>query len=180
MTAITWILIGAALGFVLEGGGLGNPRKLTGVFLFRDFAVPQVMATAILAAMAGMLVLSVFGFDVAGAFTPDTMYLGQAVGGFVFGVGFFLGGYCPGTSVVGLGSGRLDALPFIAGMVGGWYVWDLVIKTEAKPLLEKAPEARDTLPELVGWDPRLLAVVLVVVGGAVVVWLYRRSRRTTA
>jgi uncharacterized membrane protein YedE/YeeE len=179
MNALTWLLVGAAIGFVLENGGLGNPRKLTGVFLLRDFTVPQVMPTAILAAMGGMLLLSLFGFDTAKAFTPDTRYLGQAVGGFVFGVGFYLGGYCPGTSMVGLGSGRLDALPFLAGMVGGWHVWDWG-KARARPLLSKAPEARDTLPELFGVDPRLLAVVLVLAGGAVLLWLYRKSVRSPA
>ncbi|MCK6460053.1 MAG: YeeE/YedE family protein [Planctomycetes bacterium] len=175
---LTWLLIGAAIGFVLENGGLANPRKLTGVFLLRDFTVPQVMPTAILAAMGGMLVLSLFGFDTARAFTPETMYLGQAVGGFVFGVGFYLGGYCPGTSMVALGSGRLDALPFMAGMIGGWYAWDpLRTWDPVKPLLEKAPDARDTFPELLGLDPRILAAAFVLAGGAVIVRLYRRSVR---
>jgi uncharacterized membrane protein YedE/YeeE len=175
---LTWLLIGAAIGFVLENGGLANPRKLTGVFLLRDFTVPQVMPTAILAAMGGMVVLSLFGFDTAKAFTPDTMYMGQAVGGFVFGVGFYLGGYCPGTSMVALGSGRLDALPFMAGMIGGWYAWDPIRTWDrVKPLLEKAPESRDTFPELFGVDPRVLAGLFVVACGAVIVWLYRRSVR---
>jgi len=174
--AVTWLLIGTAIGFVLENGGLGNPRKLTGVFLLRDFTVPQVMPTAILTAMGGMLLLSLFGFDAAKAFTPDTMLLGQAVGGFVFGVGFYLGGYCPGTSMVALGSGRLDTLPFMAGMVGAWYAWDPIRKV-AKPLLEKAPEERDTLPELFGVSPGLLATGLLVVGGGLVLWLYLRSVR---
>jgi uncharacterized membrane protein YedE/YeeE len=172
--ALLWLAVGTAIGFVLENGGLGNPRKLTGVFLLRDFTVPQVMPTAILAAMGGMLVLSLLGFDTAKAFTPETRYLGQAVGGLVFGVGFYLGGYCPGTSMVALGSGRLDALPFLAGMIGGWYAWDWG-KGWAEPLLAKAPEARDTLPELFGVDPRVLAAVLALAGGAVVAWLYRRS-----
>jgi uncharacterized membrane protein YedE/YeeE len=176
---IPWLLIGTGIGFVLESGGLGNPRKLTGVFLLRDFTVPQVMPTAIVAAMAGMLVLSVFGFDVARAFTPDTMYMGQALGGFLFGVGFYLGGYCPGTSMVALGSGRLDALPFMAGMVGSWYAWD-PIRRIAKPLLEKAPEEKDTIPELFGTDPRILAAAVVVLGGALIFWLYRRSVRRPA
>lgn len=175
---LLWLLIGTAIGFVLENGGLANPRKLTGVFLLRDFTVAQVMPTAILAAMAGMLVLPLLGRDTAKAFTPDTMLLGQAVGGFVFGVGFYLGGYCPGTSMVALGSGRLDALPFMAGMIGGWYGWDPIRGWDpVKPLLAKAPEARDTLPELTGVDPRVLAAAFVVAGGAVIVRLYRRSAR---
>ncbi|HEX5135884.1 MAG TPA: YeeE/YedE thiosulfate transporter family protein [Planctomycetota bacterium] len=178
---LTWLLIGTALGFVLENGGLANPRKLTGVFLLRDFTVPQVMPTAILTAMGGMLVLSLLGFDTGKAFTPDTMYLGQAFGGFIFGVGFYLGGYCPGTSMVALGSGRLDALPFMAGMIAAWHAWDPIRKLDVlRPFFTKAPDARDTIPELVGLDPRVLAAGLFALGGAAILWLYRRSVRGAA
>jgi len=173
---ITWILLGAAIGFVLEGGGLANPRKLTGVFLLKDWTVPQVMATAIIAAMAGGLVLTLVGFDTSGYFTPPTQFLAQAVGGLIFGVGFFIGGYCPGTSVVALGTGRLDALPFMGGLVGGWYWWD-ILRPHVSSIIVQAPEGRRTLPELFGLDARLLAAVMVVAGGAVVVMLVRRRPR---
>lgn len=171
---ITWILIGAGLGFILEGAGFGNPRKLTGVFLLRDWAVPQVMVTAILASMAGVLVLPLFGVDTATFFTPGTWYAAQALGGFVFGVGFYVGGYCPGTSLVGAASGRLDALGFMAGLVGGYYVWD-AIKDSVRGVFERVPRGEDTLPALVGLDPRVFAGIMVAAGGAVVVWLFRRS-----
>lgn len=176
MTLLAWLLIGAGLGLALEGAGFGNPRKLTGVFRLEDWAVPQVMMTAILTAMGGVLVLPLFGVDPAALFTPPTQYAGQALGGFVFGIGFYLGGYCPGTSVVGFASGRLDAPAFMAGLVGGWFLWD-AIKEPLGGLLKKAPEASDTIPEIVGLDARLVAAVFVALGAAVIVPLALRGRR---
>jgi len=155
---ITWILIGAGIGFVLEGAGFGNAKKLTGVFVLKDWSVPIVMMTAILTAMAVALVLGSGSW-----FTPETRYLGQALGGFIFGVGFFVGGYCPGTAVVGLASGRLDSLAFMGGLVGGWYLWDL-IRTHLGDLLAKADV--DTLPALLGAEPRIVAAIFVLAGGA--------------
>ena len=177
---ITWILIGAGLGMVLEAAGFGNPKKLTGVFLFKDFAVPLVMGTAIVTAMACMLVLSLFGYDTSQFFTPATKYLAQAVGGLIFGVGFFLGGYCPGTSVVAAGSGRLDALAFMGGLVGGYYLWAPLkgfIVERSPGFFEKVPKGSDTLPYVLGVDARLLAAMFVIVMGSALGFVFLRLRR---
>jgi len=171
---ITWLLIGAGIGFLLEAGGLGHPRKLTGVFVLKDWTVMQVLPTAIVASMAGVLILTLVGMDTTRFFTPPTQYLAQAVGGFVFGVGFYLGGYCPGTSIVGLASGRLDALPFVGGLVGGYYVWD-AFRDSVKGLFHRTDE--DTLPVILGVDHRLLAAVFVAAGGSLILWLWWRGRR---
>jgi uncharacterized membrane protein YedE/YeeE len=170
------ILIGAGLGFILEAGGLGNPRKLTGVFFLKDWTVPQVMATAIVVSMGAVLILTVGGVDTTRYFTPPTMYLAQVIGGLIFGLGFFIGGYCPGTSMVGLGSGRLDALPFIGGMVGGYYVWDL-IREHVRGVFNRVGRNVDTLPEILGIDHRLLAAIFFVVGGSIVTWLWWRTQK---
>jgi len=176
MSADLWImtLIGLGLGLILEGAGFGSPKKLTGVFLLRDFAVPQVMVTAILTAMGALLLLGIVGVDTASYFTPGTRVGAQAVGGLIFGFGFFVGGYCPGTSVVGLASGKLDALAFMAGLVGGYYFWDPIRSLLDNDFLFLE---RSTLADVLGIHPMLLAALFVAGGGAVIVWLYRRSRR---
>ncbi|UCE79963.1 MAG: hypothetical protein JSV13_04855, partial [Nitrospiraceae bacterium] len=52
------VLLGIFFGLFLERGGLGNPHKLIGVFYLKDFAVPKVMFSAILAASLGLYLLS--------------------------------------------------------------------------------------------------------------------------
>jgi hypothetical protein len=125
-------LIGFCFGFVLERAGFGNPRKLTAVFYLRDFAVLKVMFTSIVVCILGLLYFSVFGWiDLGRVYLLPTFIWPQIVGGFILGVGFVMGGYCPTTSVVATVSGKLDGLIFIFGMVFGSFIF-----AELFPLLE--------------------------------------------
>jgi len=113
---------GVAFGVVLERAGFGSPCKLTAQFRLHDWSVFKVMFTAIVVAAAGLWLLRVTGLVAEDALYVPTAYLGAAaVGGALVGIGFAVGGYCPGTSVVGLLSGRADALLFIAGLVLGTF-----------------------------------------------------------
>src|SRR3989339_732520 len=114
------LIIGVLFGVALEQAGFGSSRKLTGVFYFEDMAVIKVMFSALITAMLGLAY-----FQAAGLIGPDelyfmpTIYGAQIIGGLIFGVGFVMGGWCPGTAAVGLASGKLDALVFFGGAVMG-------------------------------------------------------------
>lgn len=115
---------GLAFGVVLERAGFGSPCKLTAQFRLNDWSVFKVMFTAIVVAAAGLWLLRVTGLLAEDALYVPTSYLGAAaVGGALVGAGFAIGGYCPGTSVVGLFSGRTDALLFIVGLLLGTFVF---------------------------------------------------------
>ncbi len=112
--------IGIAFGFVLERAGFGSARKLVSQFYLNDLAVLKVMFTAIVTAMLGVWALSSAGvLDLSLVYYVPTHLLPEAVGGLVLGVGFVVGGWCPGTSLVGAVTGSLDALAFAAGLLGG-------------------------------------------------------------
>jgi uncharacterized protein len=114
------LLLGLGFGFFLERAGFGSARKLTAQFYFTDMSVLKVMFTAIVTAMAGVWALSAIGWlDLAKVYLTPTYLLPQAVGGLVFGVGFIVGGYCPGTCVAGMATGRVDAGVFALGMLAG-------------------------------------------------------------
>ena len=107
---LSGLLLGAAFGFVLERAGFGNPNKLTGQFRLTDWSVFKVMFTAIVFAAVGLMILEKFHWvDAENLFIPPAFLGAAALGGALVGAGFAVGGYCPGTSVVGLMSGRLDA-----------------------------------------------------------------------
>ena len=113
-------LIGVAFGWFLERGGLGHAPKLAGQFYLTDLTVFKVMFSALLTAMLGAFWLDQFGvLDLRLVYLPETFVLPQAVGGILFGVGFLVGGLCPGTSCVAAATGRLDGLGVIAGMLAG-------------------------------------------------------------
>ena len=130
----TALLLGVAFGAVLERAGFGSARRIAGVFYFTDMTVVKVMFAGMLTAMIGVAMLVGVGW-----LQPDqlhlmpTIYGAQAVGGLLFGVGFVMSGWCPGTSVVGLASGKLDALVFFAGLAGGALVFNEAF-TWLKPL----------------------------------------------
>jgi uncharacterized protein len=118
------VLLGLGFGFALERAGFGSARKLTAVFYFYDMAVVKVMFTAIVTAMAGLFLLSTVGvLDIGELYVEPTSYPGAILGGLVFGVGFLVGGYCPGTSIAACATGRLDGFAFLAGMLGGVYLF---------------------------------------------------------
>ena len=97
------LLLGVCFGFLLERGGLGNPHKLTGIFYLRDFAVPRVMFTAIVVASVGLYLLSDLELlDIGQVSIVPTFFWPQIVGGLIFGAGFVVSGYCPGTALAGL------------------------------------------------------------------------------
>ncbi len=124
---IVALVVGFFFGLFLERGGLGNPHKLTGVFYFRDFAVPKAMFTAMLVASSGLYLLGDLRLlDMTRLWIVPTFFWPQMVGGSLFGLGYLVAGYCPGTAVAGLGSGRLDALFTIFGMIAGSLLFAVV------------------------------------------------------
>lgn len=122
----TWIsytfavLSGFAFGFVLERAGFGSSKKLAAQFYLRDMTVLKVMFSAIVTAMLGLVLLRAAGLlDFDALYVNPTALGPQVTGGLVFGVGFVVGGYCPGTSIVAAVTGKLDAVAFLAGLGAG-------------------------------------------------------------
>jgi uncharacterized membrane protein YedE/YeeE len=105
-----------------------------------------------------------------------TYWIAQVVGGLVLGVGFVVGGYCPGTSLAAAATGRLDGLLYMAGVAAGTLAFAF-----AFPLLGGLYLAGDlgatTLPEVLNVPVGVvvLAVVLMAAGGfAGATWVERR------
>lgn len=120
------VILGLAFGFVLERAGFADAKTLAGQWYGYNFAVFRVMFTAIVVAMLGLFGLSAVGFiDLGRVQLNETYLLPQIVGGLVFGAGFAIGQYCPGTAVVAVGTGRVDALSFLGGFVVGVLGWFL-------------------------------------------------------
>jgi len=114
------VLTGFGFGFVLERAGFGSAKKLSAQFYLSDMTVLKVMFTAIVTAMLGLTLLRAGGWlDFDALWVNPTFLLPQVVGGLIFGVGFVIGGYCPGTSIVAAMSGRIDGLVFLLGIGAG-------------------------------------------------------------
>jgi hypothetical protein len=165
-TLVLALLLGFGFGFSLERAGFGSARKLTAVFYFYDMSVVKVMFTAIVTAMAGLYLLSSAGLlALSELYVEPTNYAGAIIGGLLFGTGFVVGGYCPGTSIAACATGRIDGYAFVAGMLGGVYLF-----AEFRPGVDEwarsTTRGEITLPGLtgisMGWFVLLFVVILVV------------------
>jgi hypothetical protein len=157
----TVVLIGALFGYFIESAGLNSPRKLTAQFALRDWTVFRVMFVAIVVAAAVLWLLGVLGgLRVEALRVPTLFFWAMVLGGALLGAGMAIGGYCPGTSVVALFSGRLDALFFMIGMLIGTFVFTLSYDA-LQPFFQtgKGP-AGQTLSGLTGLPAWLIVLAL--------------------
>ena len=106
-------IFGVLFGFLLQKGGLTDYGVIIGQLLLKDFTVIKVMLTAILVGMVGIHILRSVGL--VGLHNKSGSIGSTVIGGLIFGAGFAVLGYCPGTAAAAFGSGAIDAL---AGMVG--------------------------------------------------------------
>ncbi|MFU8842181.1 MAG: YeeE/YedE thiosulfate transporter family protein [Bacteroidales bacterium] len=117
-------VIGLGFGYVLEQAGFSSSRKLAGVFYGYDFVVLRVFFTAAITAMTGLLMFSYLGWiDYTMLYINPTFLWSAIVGGVIMGFGFILGGFCPGTSLVGAVIGKVDAMFFVLGMFIGIFLF---------------------------------------------------------
>ncbi|MBK3519284.1 YeeE/YedE thiosulfate transporter family protein [Carboxylicivirga marina] len=156
-------IIGIGFGFVLERSGFSSSRKLAGMFYGYDTTVLKVFFTAAIVAMLGLLFFSLFGWiDLSLIYINPTFLWSAIVGGAIMGVGFILGGFCPGTAFCALSIGKLDALTFIGGLVIG-----VVLFTEGFPLIEELFYAENmgtpTINELIGISRGTFGLILILV-----------------
>ena len=108
---MVYAVIGIAFGMTLESAGFGNSKLLAAQFYFKDMRVFKVMFTAIIVAMTLIFLSSALGLlDYNLIWVPPTYLWPGIVGGLIMGVGFIIGGFCPGTSLVGMATGKLDAV----------------------------------------------------------------------
>lgn len=167
-SGIAIIIAGFFFGYFLEVSGLGSPRKLNAQFTFRDWSVFKVMFVAIVVAAVGLWLFDLLGWVQYDALKVQTTFFwAMAIGGALLGAGLALGGYCPGTSVVGLFSGRLDALLFMVGMVIGVFLFAISFDSiQALYTAAKGPnkETLSMLLHLPTWLILLILIIIAVVG----------------
>ncbi|MHC1706540.1 MAG: YeeE/YedE thiosulfate transporter family protein [Bacteroidales bacterium] len=126
------IIVGILFGLILEASGFSSSRVIVGVFYGYDFTVLKVFMTAVAVAMVGLLYFSHLNWiDLSMIFINPLFLNATIVGGIIMGIGFLMGGFCPGTSFAGAAIGKIDAIFFSVGMAIGIFIF-----SEAFPLFE--------------------------------------------
>lgn len=156
------VLLGMGFGFALEASGFSSSRKIIGTFFGYDFVVVKVFFTAAIVASMGLLYLSYFGLvDYSQLYIQPTFLTGAIVGGIIMGVGFAMGGFCPGTSLCAAAVGKLDGIVFLGGMFIGVFLF-----SESFPLWQNlynsGSQGSKMINDAFGISPELFTFFLVL------------------
>jgi uncharacterized membrane protein YedE/YeeE len=138
------LLIGAAFGAILVLSGLSNPRLIVGMLRLSDFRLLKLLVTALATGIAGIALLDAAGLAHLGV--KGTHVIANLVGGAIFGVGFAVAAYCPGTALAGAVEGRRDALFAVLGGLLGTAVFTAAYGFVKPALIEPL-----SLGALLGW-----------------------------
>lgn len=121
---VSALIFGAGLGI----SGMCNPDKVSG---FLDFTNPvKGFDPSLAGVMGGAVLLNLVTFSHLSAKNPQQVCIGPVgkilkidwqlvAGSALFGLGWGLGGVCPGPALVSLGAGRSSTLAFLPWMIAG-------------------------------------------------------------
>lgn len=156
------LVTGIAFGFILQKGRVLRYDKQLGALLFRDMTIIKFMLTSVLVGMVGVYLL--VDLELAKLSIKTTVLGGNILGGLIFGLGWGLLGYCPGTSAGALGEGRWDAVWGIFGMIAG-----AALYAEAYPLMQRTVLTwgnfgKISLPQVLGINHWPVIIVFIVGG----------------
>lgn len=157
---IVALVIGIFFGAILEQAGFSSTKKLVGLFYGYDFTVLRVFFTAGIVAMIGVMALNYYGLlDMNLVYINPTFFWSALVGGAIMGLGFVVGGFCPGTSFCAAAIGKIDAMIFIVGAFLGVLIFG---ETYAiwEPLFKAADWGAPRIFETLGMSQSLFAFLL--------------------
>jgi len=162
LNLIIALIIGIAFGAILEQAGFSTSKKLVGLFYGYDFTVLRVFFTAGIVAMIGVMAFAHYGLiDINLIYINPTFVWSAIVGGIIMGLGFIIGGFCPGTSVCAAAIGKIDAFIFIAGTFLGTLIFAEAYPI-VKPLYMAANLGIPKFYETIGISQNLFAFIMVV------------------
>jgi uncharacterized membrane protein YedE/YeeE len=168
------LFVGAVFGAALVLAGFSDPRLLVEMLRLRDLRLARALGTALAVGVIGVAVLDAAGLAHTGVKTLHVAAI--LAGGSIFGVGFALAGYCPGTALAGAAEGRTDAPFAVLGGLAGTAVFAALYDVLRPALIDPWTFGKPTFASALGLPPLAVALPL---GGAAL-WLLAVLRRREA
>jgi hypothetical protein len=159
-------------GFLLQKGGVTKYDVIIGQLLLEDFTVIKIMLSAVVTGMIGIHLMKSLGWV---QLKPKSGSWGKnGIGGLIFGLGFALLGYCPGTIAGAIGNGYLDALTGgLAGILLGSGLFAAAYPKLRDGILRKGDFGDLTLPQILKVNDW---VVIIPLSGLLILLLYLMER----
>jgi hypothetical protein len=143
MKLLLGLAIGTAIGAVMQLGGASSYRKILGSLLLKDMHVIKLILMTIAVTTVGIYALDLV--DLANMSIKPTYVVGIVIAGLIFGVGFAISGYCPGTCILASAEGKTDAMFTLLGGLVGAALYAMVYPLMA-PLIGLTNFGKITLP----------------------------------
>lgn len=158
------LIFGIIFGFLLHKGGATKYDVILGQLLLTDFTVLKIMLSAVVTGMIGIYFMNSRGWI---ELSIKSGSLGMnIIGGLIFGVGFAVLGYCPGTIAGAVGNGYLDAISGgVAGIILGTWIFAVMYPKLENGILKKGDFGELTIPGMLkvnNWVVVIPSVVLIV------------------
>jgi uncharacterized protein len=158
MTLFYGLFVGIVMGALIQRVGASSPRMILASLRLEDLTIIKFMATTIAVASLVTYLLN-YGVPMHLDVKP-TYVVGVLVGGLIFGAGFAIGGYCPGTCIVGIAEGRRDGLVALAGGVVGSVAFSVAYSLLEEPLIKPLSYGKITWADVFHVPPIVVAAIL--------------------
>ena len=149
------LAIGMAFGAILQLGGASSYKKIMGSLLLKDMDIIKLILMAIAVGTVGIYALDLV--DMANLSIKPTYIVGIVIAGLIFGVGFAVAGYCPGTCVVASAEGKTDAMVTVLGGLAGAFIYALVYPA-IRGLIGVTNYGEVTIPSALGINGLWIAI----------------------
>jgi len=170
------LITGFILGFTLQKAKVVRYEVLVGQLRLKDFTMLKLMLTAVVVGMVGIYFFKDIG--IAGLTIKSTHLVANIIGGLIFGVGFALLGYCPGTGVGAIGEGRTDAFwGGVLGMLVGAGLYAEVYHYLKGNLLTWGSCGKITIPSILGMVFPYHWIIIAVFCAGIILFLRALERR---
>ena len=173
MEQIIGLITGLLFGFLLQKGEVLRFEKQVGFMLLKDMTIIKFMFSAVLVGMVG-----IYAFHSAGIISLSVKATNVGaiiVGGLLFGIGWAIAGFCPGTSVGALAEGRVHAFWAILGMLTGAAIYAEAYPSLKTTLLTWGNYGKITLPQVLGISPWPIVAVFIAIGLGMFYWFEKKN-----
>lgn len=154
------LLTGFLFGFLLQKGRVLRFEKQINALLFKDLTIIKFMLSSVVVAMVGTYLL--VDLELAKLSIKTTILGANIIGGILFGLGWGVLGYCPGTSIGAVAEGRWDALWGVLGMLAGAALYAEAFPAMKATILTWGNMGKITLPQLLGINHWFVIVPFVI------------------
>lgn len=163
---------GLIFGFLLQKGRVIRYDKQMAALRLMDMTIVKFMFTSILVAMVGVYILKDLGFVKLSL--KSTVLGANIIGGLIFGIGWGILGYCPGTQLGALGEGRWDTVWGIIGMHVGAAIYAELYPFMKKTVLTWGDFGKITIPQALGINHWFI-IPIFVIGGILLFWWFEKK-----